>query len=162
MKPEEDVSRRRLSTRWRARIVAAVYSLGAGIILGFSIRINATLGSFVGPLEATFIVHLVGTAFAAALLHNQLGRAFIHGLGERPLYELSGGLFGVAIVLIANLIVPVMGTALAVSLFVASDLLFSSVADHYGWLGLRRIRLSRRRLVGLFLAIVGVLLVRWG
>ncbi len=142
--------------------VAASLSLGAGVLLGFSIRINATLGVYVGPMEATFVIHLVGTGFAVALLHRRLNRSFARLTWSRPRYELLGGVFGVVMVLIANLIVPVLGTALAVSLFVAADLLFSSLADHFGWFGFRRIRLSWRRAPGLLLVAGGGLLLRWG
>lgn len=140
----------------------ALMSLGAGVVLAFAIRINATLGAYVGPLEATFVVHLVGTLFALVLLVRRLNRPLLHALRSRPRYELSGGLFGVAMVLIANLVVPHLGMALSVGIFVASDLFFSSLTDHFGWLGFQRIPFSWRRLLGLALAVAGVLLVRWG
>ena len=137
-------------------------SLGAGVILAFAIRINATLGAYVGPLEATFVIHLVGTVFAVVLLGRRLNAVFLDRLRQRPRYELSGGLFGVLMVLVANLVVPHLGMALSVGIFVASDLLFSSITDHFGWLGFPRIRLSLRRMMGLALAVAGLLLVRWG
>ncbi len=142
--------------------LAVLASLGAGVALGAQIRINASLGLYVGPLEASFLVHVVGAAFGAVLLARRLDAAFARTLARRPRYELLGGLLGVVMVLIANVTVPVLGTALAVSLFVASDLLFSSAADHLGWLGFRRIPLTRRRAAGLALVVLGVLLVRWG
>ncbi|ARA92833.1 hypothetical protein AWN76_006410 [Rhodothermaceae bacterium RA] len=140
----------------------ALVSLGAGVLLAFAIRVNATLGAYVGPLGSTFVVHLVGTVFALALLVRRLDRTFRQVLRHRPRYELTGGLFGVVMVLVANLVVPHLGMALSVGIFVASDLLCSTLSDHAGWFGFRRIPLSRRRVLGLVLAVAGVLLVRWG
>jgi transporter family-2 protein len=73
-----------------------------------------------------------------------------------------GGVIGVVIVLLANLTVPQLGVALAVSLFIAADLFVSSLSDHFGWLGLRRIRVSPQRIIGLLIVLAGVLLVRFG
>lgn len=134
----------------------------AGLMLSVIIRVNATLGEQVGEIEATFLVHLIGTGFAILLVLPRLGRRFWGQLTRRPWVELTGGVISVAMVWVANFVVPVLGTALAVSLFVAGDLFFSSVSDRAGWMGLVRIQLTRRRVLGLLLALAGVLLVHWG
>lgn len=146
------------STDWRA-IGASVL---AGILVAFLVRINATLGEHVGVLEATFIIHVVGTAFALLLVGVRLTPSFWGKLRRRPAYELSGGAIGVVMVLLANITVPPLGVALAVGLFVAADLFFASVSDHFGWLGLPRVPITRRRIVGLVLVLAGVVLLRWG
>lgn len=144
------------------RLVAIGVSIAGGLLLGVTVRINATLGTYVGVLEGSFIVHLTGTAFALLLVGTRLKRPVWQTLRRSPRHELTGGLIGVVIVLLANVVVPRLGVALAVSLFVAADLFFSSLSDHFGWLGLPRIRITPRRLVGLLLVLIGVLLVRFG
>jgi len=144
------------------RILAISVSVAAGILLAFAVRINATLGEYVGVLEGTFVVHLVGTVFALFLVGGRLRRPFWQALRRGPRYELGGGVIGVLMVLLANVTVPHLGVALAVSLFVAADLFFSSVTDHFGWFGLPRVEISGRRILGLLLVLLGVLLVRWG
>ncbi|MFP4229271.1 MAG: DMT family transporter [Salinivenus sp.] len=143
-------------------LLSVLAGIGAGLLLSVIVRVNATLGEQVGEVEATFLVHLVGTLFALVLVLPRLGPSFWHTLGERPWTEFTGGLLSVAMVWVANVAVPVLGTALAVSLFVAGDLFFSSVADRSGRWGLVRVRLSSRRVLGLLLALAGVLLVHWG
>ena len=147
--------RRRL-VRWGPALLA---SAGAGVLLGLIVRINATLGVYVGVLEATFVIHLVGTLFALCLLATRINRAFLVQLNRGPRYQLLGGLLGVLMVLLANLTVPRLGVALAVSLFIAADLFLSSMADHLGLFGLPRFRFSARRLLGLLLVMAGVLLL---
>jgi transporter family-2 protein len=128
-------------------------------MLSVIVRINATLGTRIGELEATLVVHLVGTAFALLVVAPWLGPRFWAQLGERPWPELSGGAISVAMVVVANVVVPVLGTAVAVTLFVAGDLLFSTVSDQRGWMDVVRVRISRRRLLGLLLAFVGAALI---
>lgn len=148
-----------LNLNWWAAITA---SIAAGILLGVLVRINASLGTQIGTLEATFVIHGVGTVFAAIILVPWLHVTFWRTLVHAPAYECTGGILSIAMVLLANIVVPVLGMALAVSLFVAADLLFSSLTDWLGWLGLPQIPLSSRRVVGLFLALLGVALVHWG
>lgn len=134
----------------------------AGLMLSVVVRVNATLGTELGEIEATFVVHFVGTVFALLITLPRLGPPFWEQLSDRPWMEFSGGLLSVAMVLVANLAVPHLGTALAVSLFVAGDLFFSTVSDQVGWMDLVQIQVSARRLLGLLLAFAGVLLIHWG
>lgn len=144
------------------RTTAVLVSIASGVLVGFTVRINATLGEYVGALESSFIVHLTGTAFALLLVGTRLKRPFWTMLRRGPSRELVGGIIGVIMVLLANLAVPQLGVALAVSLFVAADLFVSSLSDHFGWLGLRQIRASPQRVIGLLIVLAGVLLVRFG
>lgn len=144
--------------RQRALLVSA----GAGVLLAVLIRINATLGTYIGAFEASFVIHVVGTLFALLLVGYRIDRAFWMEIKRGPYYELTGGLVGAVMVAVANLVVPILGTALAVSLFVVADLFFSTVTDAIGGLGLRRVRLSKQRVLGLVLALIGVLLIHWG
>lgn len=148
-----------MSARYLLSILA---SACAGLMLSVVVRVNATLGTEIGEVEATFVVHLIGTVFALLITLPWLGPPFWEELADRPWVELSGGLLSVAMVLVANLAVPHLGTALAVSLFVAGDLFFSTVSDQAGWLDLIQIQVSVRRLLGLLLAFAGVLLIHWG
>jgi transporter family-2 protein len=131
-------------------------------MLSVVVRINATLGTKIGEVEATFVVHLIGTVFALLVTLPWLGPPFWGQLSDRPWMEFSGGLLSVAMVMVANIAVPHLGTALAVSLFVAGDLFFSTVSDQAGWMDLVQIQVSARRLLGLLLAFAGVLLIHWG
>lgn len=143
-------------------LLSVLVSILAGGLLSVIVRMNATLGAQIGELEATFVVHLVGTGFALLITLPWLGGPFWATMTRRSWTELSGGVLSVAMVFVSNYVVPVLGTALAVSLTVAADLFFSTVSDQRGWMDLIRVRLSSRRLLGLVLAFVGVLLIQWG
>lgn len=145
-----------------ASAIAIGGSALAGIFVAFLMRINATLGEHIGVLEATFVVHAVGTVFALLLIGTRLTKNFWRELRRGPAHELSGGVIGVLIVLLGNIVVPPLGVALALSLFVAADIFFSTVSDHFGWLGLPQVKVTGRRMIGLMFVLVGVLLLRWG
>jgi len=126
------------------------------------IRLNATLGEHVGVLESSFVVHLVGTIFAAAIVFWRRQSLLGDASRTAPKYTYLGGILGVALVMLANIVVPVLGIALTLSLSVAANLSFSTLSDHFGWFGLPRFRISTQRIVGLALVIAGVLLVAFG
>jgi bacterial/archaeal transporter family-2 protein len=140
-------------------VLAAVAAVVAGVFVAVMIRLNATLGEHIGVLESSFVVHLVGTGFAAGLVlwrHNALLGPKARGA---PAYTYFGGVLGVAIVMLANIVVPVLGVALTLSLSVAANLTFSTLSDHFGWFGLPQFRVSAQRLIGLALVLAGVLMV---
>jgi transporter family-2 protein len=125
------------------------------------VRLNATLGTHIGVLESSFAVHVAGTIFSTVLILPGIARLG-RRIAEPSLALFSGGALGVFIVLVANVLVPVLGIALTLSLSVVANLAFSTVADHFGWLGLPVIRVTWQRVAGLLLAVVGVVLVAFG
>ena len=138
--------------------IALGVSMGAGILVAVMIRLNATLGAHIGVLESSFVVHAIGTAFATGLLVPRL--ALLRTRIQKPAPHLFlGGVCGVFIVLLANVVVPFLGVALMLSLSIAANLVVSTVADHYGWFGLPIVPLSKRRIAGVVLALLGVGLV---
>ncbi|PEN12592.1 hypothetical protein CRI94_13825 [Longibacter salinarum] len=143
-------------------MLAGVASVIAGVFVALMIRLNATLGEHVGVLESSFLVHLVGTVFAALLVLPRSGPLLPSRLRSAPRYTFLGGVLGVAIVMLANIVVPVLGVALTLCLSVAANLGFSTISDHFGWFGLPQFPVSKQRLLGLALVILGVVLVAFG
>jgi bacterial/archaeal transporter family-2 protein len=141
------------------RLPAILSSLAAGVLLAFLIQINAVLGTHVGVLESTFIAHLVGAVTAFVIIALWLrGRMFAH-FATTPRFLFAGGVLGVAITVIGNVVVPEVGLLTYMSLLIVLDLVLSSAADHVGLFGLSRFALSGRRVAGLALAMAGVILI---
>ena len=141
------------------RISAILASLLAGALLAFLIQLNAALGRHVGVLESTFIAHLVGGVTAFLLIALHLKEGTFRRAVTTPKYLFLGGVLGVAITVIGNIVVPRVGLLLYMSLLIVLDLCLSTAADHIGLFGLRRIELSARRVAGLALAMAGVILI---
>ncbi|MBU0504515.1 MAG: DMT family transporter [bacterium] len=142
--------------------IAIVSSMFAGAGLAIMIRLNATLGEHIGILESSFLVHLVGTIFALFILNRKLNKNFLTNLKKPPKYLFIAGFFGVTMVLMGNYVVPKLGLALTISILVCCGLTFSTIADHIGVFGLKQFKVTGKRIIGLLLVIMGVLLIFWG
>ncbi|PIU55261.1 MAG: hypothetical protein COS89_07840 [Deltaproteobacteria bacterium CG07_land_8_20_14_0_80_38_7] len=144
------------------RTMAIAGGILAGMLTAVAIRVNASLGEYVGVLESAFIVHVVGTIFGLLLISRSLNKIFINRLKATPKHLLTGGLLGVGIVVISNIIVSKLGTTLSVGLFITSMLTFSCIADHFGFFSLPKFRFSKQRLIGLLCTIIGLILLIQG
>jgi len=143
------------------KVISLLFSALAGMCLALMIRVNASLGEHIGALESSFVVHVVGFLFAALVLFRQLNKNLISNIKSTPKYMLCGGFLGVGMVLIANYLVPIIGMVLTISLFITCSMIFSTVGDHFGLFGLQKFRVTGQRVLGLGLALSGVILLFW-
>jgi transporter family-2 protein len=77
-----------------------------------------------------------------------------------PWWQWSGGLFGAIFIAIAILLIPQLGAATFIALFVAGQLLCSLAFDHFGLLGIPVHPVTLIRLAGAAFLILGVVLIR--
>ena len=77
-----------------------------------------------------------------------------------PWWAWSGGFFGAVFIAIAIFLVPKLGAATFIALFVAGQLLASLAFDHFGWLGLDVRPVDATKLIGAALLVGGVVLIR--
>ena len=71
-----------------------------------------------------------------------------------------GGLMGAFFIMSVIIVAPEIGPTSLFGLIIASQLTFSLVVDHYGWLGFSAQPISAQRVVGAVLLIVGAFLVQ--
>lgn len=140
------------------QFTGVVSGILAGIFVAFMVRLNASLGESIGILESSFVVHLVGAVFALPLVFL-FGKFSFQNLKTIPKYLFLGGVLGILIVVISNGAVPHLGMVLTVSLFLAGNLFFGAIADHFGFFGLPRFPMNTRRGVGLLCALVGLVML---
>ncbi|HLD44465.1 MAG TPA: DMT family transporter [bacterium] len=146
----------------KARLFSIIISILAGMGLAIMMQINATLGQKVGLLESSFIVHLAGMTLAIVLLNTKLNKDFIVRAKTAPKIYFLAGVFGVLMVIVANYLVPKIGMAVCVSLFVTTALVLTTLVDHIGIFNLARFKITPKRVAGLVLAIGGVVMLIWG
>ena len=72
----------------------------------------------------------------------------------------TGGLMGAFFIMSVVLVAPEIGPTRLFGLIIASQLIFSLVVDHYGWMGFAVQPISLKRIVGVVLLIAGVFLVQ--
>jgi bacterial/archaeal transporter family-2 protein len=143
----------------------------AGVVAGTSLAtqavVNANLGENLDSASgAAFVSYLGGTIVMGLLL--AVGKRA--GLGLPPLatahlsgvpwWAWSGGLLGSIYVMISILLVPRLGSATVLSLFVLGQMLASVTFDNFGLFGLAVRAADLSRVLGAALVVIGVLLMR--
>ncbi len=77
-----------------------------------------------------------------------------------PWYLWTGGALGATFIVLAIFLVPKLGAATFIALFVVGQMLVSLAFDHFGAFGLEKHAASPVRLAGAALLIAGVVLIR--
>ncbi|KAG2189004.1 hypothetical protein INT44_004146 [Umbelopsis vinacea] len=122
----------------------------AGCALAIQAGANANLNKYGGRSFATVISFLTGlivvllffvidvTALRTPLPNSNLKAMLLkirNNCSEAPWYAWIGGICGGYYVIINVLTVPRLGTATVLSIFVCAQIIFASIIDHFGLLG---------------------------
>jgi bacterial/archaeal transporter family-2 protein len=148
----------------RARWV--LLGLAAGAALPLQGSVNAQLRADLdAPITVGAFSFAVATATMAVVLATlvRMRRApgpRLGSLGRLPWWSWLGGVIGPAYVVAVFLLLPEIGAAATVGLTVAGQQLASLVIDQLGLLRLPRRPLTRARLAGVALLLVGVALIQ--
>ncbi len=136
-----------------------IFSIIAGMSMSVQGVMNTRLGEGIGNMEANAFVQ--GTAFALALCVLIFYRqGSFSELGQvNKLYWL-GGLLGLVITLTVMLGIKNLGTTLAISIILISQLLVAALIDAFGLMGSEKVAFGWSKYVGLALMTGGMLLVR--
>ena len=136
-----------------------IFSIIAGMSMSIQGVMNTRLGEGIGNMEANAFVQ--GTAFALALVVLLFYRqGSFAQLGQvNKLYWL-GGLLGLVITLTVMLGIKSLGTTLAISIILISQLLIAAVIDAFGLMGSEKVAFGWSKYVGLALMTGGIFLFR--
>lgn len=137
-----------------------VFSIVAGMAMSVQGVMNTRLGEGIGNMEANAFVQ--GTAFALALIVLIFWRqGSFTALGQvNKLYWL-GGVLGIVITLTVMLGIKSLGTTLAISVILISQLLIAAVIDAFGLMGSEKVAFGWSKYVGLALMTGGMLLFKY-
>jgi transporter family-2 protein len=141
------------------KILCMLAALFAGATVSFQAPINAKLGQIVGgPLAATFFSFAVGTIILGILLvvTGQIPR--FNNIGQTEMWMWIGGALGAIFVFTSISVIPILGAALMISLFVAGQLIGALIIDKTGFLLPEQIDISWERIAALTLIMAGVVL----
>ena len=137
-----------------------IFSIVAGMAMSVQGVMNTRLGEGIGNMEANAFVQ--GTAFALALIVLIFWRqGSFTALGQvNKLYWL-GGVLGIVITLTVMLGIKSLGTTLAISIILISQLLIAAVIDAFGLMGSDKVAVGWSKYVGLALMTGGMLLFKY-
>jgi transporter family-2 protein len=132
----------------------------AGATMAVQGSLNAALGKLIGLLEATFVVHLVGTAvLVLALFVFRLGQGDLGGMAKVPFYLYLGGLLSVVIIYAVLSSITGIGVATATTAIIAGQVGTALLIDHLGLFGLERHSFSWLKAAGMALLALGAKLM---
>ncbi|WP_445358359.1 DMT family transporter [Microbulbifer sp. ANSA005] len=132
----------------------------AGIGIPIMAALNSGLGIKLGSSAlATTLLFLVGLVISAAYLLKTEGLPSAVFSKEIAWYFYLGGILVAFYILSVTWVSPRYGVGNAVSFVLLGQLLAISVIDHFGLLGAQQTSLDTKRLIGLAMMVVGVLLV---
>ena len=136
-----------------------VFSIVAGMAMSVQGVMNTRLGEGIGNMEANAFVQ--GTAFALALIVLIFWRqGSFTALGQvNKLYWL-GGVLGIVITLTVMLGIKSLGTTLAISIILISQLLIAALIDAFGLMCSEKIAFGWTKYAGLALMTGGMLLFK--
>lgn len=138
-------------------------TLFIGAILPVQAVLNTKLGKQTGgPLVSALISFLVGLIGLAIinLFTNYSALTHIKPLSVSPWYVWMGGLIGAVFVSCIILVNQQQGVALTFALVVTGQIFISLIIDHFGLFGSIIQPLTIQKIIGAFLIIAGLILIK--
>lgn len=137
-----------------------VSAIGIGMMIAIMVFFNGTLNMHLDSFTAGVFIHIVGIVVVGAVLmikreKNRLDRSI-------PLHLMSGGLYGVLLVVFNSYCFIKIGATLTLTLGLFGQMLFSAAVDHFGLLGMNRHELNPKKLIGFGIVSLGVVIMTLG
>lgn len=122
---------------------------------------NATLSKYVGNFQSATISFAGGAAvmFVAMLA---VGDGSLALIGQAPLWQWIGGVYGAFLVLMITFTAPVLGIALTLTVNMLGQIIMGIIVDSFGLLGTEAVPFSPLRVLGAVLVAAGIVLVYIG
>jgi bacterial/archaeal transporter family-2 protein len=138
--------------------IVILIGLIAGTAVGIQSPIAGAMGTRVGGLASSFIVHFSGMVLSALFLFFRGGEK-IQDWNKLPWYMLISGIFGVILYQCISVVLPRLGGTMMVTLIIIGQLLVNVLVDHFGWLGVAVHPISPTRIVGVLVLLLGGYLI---
>jgi bacterial/archaeal transporter family-2 protein len=137
-------------------------ALGAGVSVVVQQFLNANLRvelkSAVWSGLVSYALGLLCMIILTIVLRDPIPTA--GAVARLPWWAWSGGIFGAIFVGVSILVAHELGAVALVALLVTGQMIAAIALDHFGWLGLTQRPVDLPRVVGVFLLIGGVVLIR--
>lgn len=145
-------------------LTGAAIALGSGLAIGIQATLFTLIGRSIGPVRASLVLNVTGGIVAGIILLAVLG------IGGSKQWHISRGtlIFAVIAVTLGLFIVTGVtlafqrtGVAVGVATVFLGQMLIGIVVDALGWAGAEAIPLDPRRILGLVVMAVAILLLTY-
>ena len=134
-----------------------ILALLIGALISIMVSFNSGLEGYVGSTYSVVTIHAIG--LIAILIVAAIKKEKIVIKEAIPFYLFLGGIFGVMLTLVNVITIGSIGVALTTALAVFGQLVFSSLVDHFGLFGLTKYEFNPKKLVGLLIVFVGLVIM---
>jgi len=128
-----------------------------GPLITIMILFNSTLSQNVGNYNSSVLIHIAG--LFPILLILIISKMTIKLHKDIPLYLYSGGAIGVFTVLFSNMSFSALGASITLALGLFGQSAASLVIDHFGLLGMATTPFQKKKLIGLIIIVLGILIM---
>ena len=142
-------------------MVGFLIAIASGILMSLQgvfnteVTKNSTIWSSASFVHFTALLVCLG----AWLLKERTGFADV--LTVRPRYLLLGGAIGAFITYTVIVSMDAMGPARAVMFIVTAQIISAYLIEVFGWFGVEKQPISMQKVIGMIVAIVGIILFKW-
>ncbi|BEV70873.1 MULTISPECIES: DMT family transporter [unclassified Paludibacterium] len=130
-----------------------VWAFLCGALTALMIHLNGQMAAALGNQPASVLIHLSGLLWVLLLLVQRRWSLWRPGI---PFWWYGGGVVGMLIVVLANAGFLRLGVTLTAALGLFGQTASAMLVDHFGWLGVRRVRFDARKWPCLALIVVGI------
>ena len=143
-------------------LFALALAIIAGAALPTQAGINSLLAkSWAGPLWSAFLSFTIGAlALLAVILLTKQTAPSASSFSKVEWWYFVGGVLGAFYVLAATVVAPVIGATQMVIMVIAGQLVISVLLDHFGVFGFTQQALNAKKVLGLLLIVVGVVVIK--
>ena len=145
-----------------AIIIGGISAVGTGLFIGLQSMLSGKAGNIIGSTNTGFWTNFLGGSLAGLLL---LGIGIFRGFDTIKISQpalsitLLAGALGIAIIMGVSFSISRAGVAAGLSTIIWGQLIFSLLADTFGWSGAEPIPLTFSRVAGILFMAAGVLLL---
>ncbi|MBA9088437.1 transporter family-2 protein [Fontibacillus solani] len=132
-----------------------IIAIVTGAFLSLEGALYGKLGERVGELEANFYNFFMGAIISLIFLIF-FGKGKISALSQFPKWNLIGGVLGVTYLVVIVIGIPLVGVGIAMITVVIGQMFASILIDHFGWFGIDKKEIGRKRISALILMIMAL------
>lgn len=144
------------------RVGLTIMAFSGGVFLALQAGLNSQLANLLkNPFLALGAAYICSSLFAGVLiLLNAKGIPTVEELKKIPVYLwFLGSLFSVIGIGLYYYTIPKLGISTMISFGLFGQLLFASVAGHFGWLNLPVEPMDVKRIAGILAMLSGIALI---
>ncbi len=142
-------------------MIGFLIAIVSGILMSLQGVFNTEVTKNSSVWTSSAFVHFTAllVCLAAWVLTDRTG--FSQVLQVRPRYLLCGGAIGAFITYTVIVSMNRMGPAKAVMFIVVAQIISAYLIEVFGWFGVEKQQISMQKIIGMAVAILGIILFKW-